>query len=124
MIRCFVSLSKGELYYRAYGEGVKVDGLVSSVWVVVVGGIGACLLFGFNLFRIRYVRCLMAFRCLFVMRFLTMDFGITILLSLWIECSHTAPLTSAVMDCTIIFMASLHGQTPSIFLGNYSLSHQ
>ena len=49
------------------------------------------------LFKTRYVRYLMAFRCMFFMRVLMVDFGIFMLTSLLMECSCMAPLTPAVM---------------------------
>jgi hypothetical protein len=56
-----------------------------------------CLFSSFLLFKTRYVRYLMAFRWIFFMRFLMVDFGIFMWASLLMECSCMAPLTPAVM---------------------------
>jgi hypothetical protein len=61
------------------------------------GGTIVCLFSSFLLFKTRYVRYLMAFRCMFFMRVLMVDFGSFMLTSLLMECSCMVPLSLAVM---------------------------
>ena len=61
------------------------------------GGTRLCLLSSFLLFKIRYVRYLMALRWIFFMRDLMVDFGMFSCASLVMECSCMAPLTPAMM---------------------------
>ena len=65
------------------------------------GGTGVCLFSNFLLFRIRYVRYLIAFWWIFCMRVLIACLGILRFVSLLRECSCVAPLTHAVMATTL-----------------------
>ena len=56
-----------------------------------------CLLSSFLLLSTRYVRYLMAFWCMFFMRFLMLVFGRLRSVSLLMDCSCMAPLTPAVI---------------------------
>jgi hypothetical protein len=58
---------------------------------------GVCLFSSFLLFRIRYVRYLIAFWWIFCMRVLMAYFGILRFVSLSMDCSCMAPLTPDVM---------------------------
>ena len=55
------------------------------------GDTGICLFSSFLLFKTRYVRYLMAFRCMFFMRVLMLDFGIFMLASLLMGSSCIPP---------------------------------
>ena len=61
-----------------------------------MGGRGTCvcLFLSFLLFRMRYVRYLMAFWCMIFMRVLMVGLGAFELVSLLMECSCMPPLTS------------------------------
>ena len=60
------------------------------------GRTGACLLISFLLFRTKYMRYIMAFWCIFFMRVLVLDFGLSNSVSFLIECSCMASLTLAM----------------------------
>ena len=61
------------------------------------GALGGCLLSSFHLFRIRYVRYLMAFWWIFFVRILMVGFKMMMLLSFWEECSCIVPHPPVVM---------------------------
>ena len=61
-------------------------GLKERTWV--------CLLSSFQLFRTRYVRYLMAFWWMFIMRFSMLDFGVLSLFIYMIGCLCIIPLYS------------------------------
>ena len=63
------------------------SGFGCSTYLPNIMGINVCLFFSSLLFRTRYVRYLMAFWWIFLMRVIMVGFGISRLVSLLMECS-------------------------------------
>jgi hypothetical protein len=61
------------------------------------GGTGVCLFSSFLLLSMKYARYLMAIWCMFFMRVLMAGFGTFKWVTLLMECSCMAPLTTTVM---------------------------